>query len=1838
MPLRNTKSRLPMREIDAIQGTNVPIKFLTESEDIGRDGGDNPMIIEADDGAFERRLRRREDRERARARRRNKGANVKEERNEEDDWRFHGRKKFVYRPRRTGIRAMDPTAFLPVQPWDQVRPSLVTIISTKSAAGPMMPSLVGAEAFGNGDAEQGMAMGHSSALMPTTIPYGFQLVRQLHHSRPTLKSTLYIPAASSTEQFVTFDTHYVHVWRGPTRIKKFPLTAASVIKAMGPAGGKGSSKLPVSAFEPREEGMGACGIQRLEYVDSKDEIIAGEVGSVRVWKIKREIIHHQDTYTLIQKMEIPTMDPEEWVAFVKWERVLDRIIAACESNIYIYDYETGAPMETMKQVHEMSITSCVFYEPAEYLITAGKCGKVKVWNSQAFLIHEFESHYNSVTSLLLLEQVCEAAPGTLPVVVSSSLDGTIRMWNFETGTCIYRLDTGSEVLGMGVMKRDTLFHFSRHDVQIWNVNRVCKNFSFLNARPLLLARYDRGGLGPPRLLVGSLDGSVKLVSPVNGDVLMTGFPVIKDFGMTDLIYDREQEKIYSRNANADIIVYDVSINPMKITSIWKSSRFTECITCLVGVEFLGEDEWECPYVDDEDYDFVAAKVPSRAHLFSQDFYLLGGTENGQIMSLNYHTEGRQEPIVQAHTATINVMRWDHLNHKILTGAKDWTIKVWNVTPLAQCGVGNSRKSDPSVTIKLECVAVLNIEEGFGVVCPDFRMCLNPSAQTVGFAWAGGLILSSYTKDCGFIAAYMFIYEVITALVRARAVMEEKAGLVTYIASLREYNIWATADREGSVKIWDGDCSVIREIQFNEPISSVLFSNHRGDLIVGLANQLAVIWMQDYLPIGVMRQAVARRFKDDPIELPKIFDSNSDFWQHLYDEEKALFGVVNRWHIPKNMDILKQNKINDWAMVFKPTEVPSDETRRNRRIFLASEASAFNRSSAYEPRAHEMNVNAFRMEAFWETDESDSSSDEDEHSRMIGDDLVMLHRIASETALLPVGVMRPQSPTEGWTEDSTAKISRVQNATKAKEHTPHIQVAKINQRRPADPKVMMEVAKPAYLYQTTTAEEIERRRGRMKKRLMENPFLVMPNSVVKIITKDIKPKEAPHATAPQSAVPRVREPVENTKGQHDRPPVAQVAKKVRAGPPIIEPPPVVPKYIVPANRARGNKKTAAIPEPEDILPVRDYDINRRESNFDHPPSRDTYSIIQDAILDDEVDENDASSSGEVFIIRNEEEEVVVKPKERAPLPKTKKSTFLGKKRGAQPDPVKTKREMKALPPHVVSMPNKRFMNNMKNRRGQNRGQAPYANGDGIGSRTGSDSMGERSGMEGSDDEHWGEHYEEGVGYVPNSDMGGGGGEGRGGRNLRAARHMGGVDEGEEYEDEDVELNDLMFADKDEASAYAWSLIARKRRPTIQMDALRMVKDKFWFPKSNESVTLSNIIPTLVKIIRQGLWSEVCEASKALLFLYKTFKDDLRNVMEDIIRPQIDALHNPNWQVRAQMLKNLPAYEIFSSELYAGVIAALKDPNEVVRQCAVEALANLDVHTKEKLKLVMIRLGMIKDMSGFSADDILNGMLEDIKRRELARAAEACTHVDFWRSKLEEIPHPSHRCNSYPDHLAGRFFPPDFHPPHPQSAPSRSPWNLVANAYRNGHIKENQVNGRFLAPPSPSPHPSAYRADTPPTPTLAPRNARNASASYLLPPTPPLPPSSIEPWESRSRQGGGGSSPRPAIAFPGHSHRATHNAARHPAAAKRRAVTARQTRSPCVNLYPAWSITDGPRTPTPSAFARSLLGQGMDAVVADTAVIVATMREERARKEQQPSIARLRSACRPLTAGRRIIGPG
>ena len=86
------------------------------------------------------------------------------------------------------------------------------------------------------------------------------------------------------------------------------------------------------------------------------------------------------------------------------------------------------------------------------------------------------------------------------LLISSSLDKTIRLWNFDTGTQTFRLETGEEIVEMGLLSSDLLYYHSHHHLKIWSLNLFHSLFTILSSRIRRWARVKSPGY-PARVLL-----------------------------------------------------------------------------------------------------------------------------------------------------------------------------------------------------------------------------------------------------------------------------------------------------------------------------------------------------------------------------------------------------------------------------------------------------------------------------------------------------------------------------------------------------------------------------------------------------------------------------------------------------------------------------------------------------------------------------------------------------------------------------------------------------------------------------------------------------------------------------------------------------------------------------------------------------------------------------------------------------------------------------------------------------------------------------------------------------------------------------------------------------------------------------------------------------------------------------------------------------------------------------------------------------------------------------------------------------------------------------------------
>ena len=90
------------------------------------------------------------------------------------------------------------------------------------------------------------------------------------------------------------------------------------------------------------------------------------------------------------------------------------------------------------------------------------------------------------------------------------------------------------------------------------------------------------------------------------------------------------------------------------------------------------------------------------------------------------------------------------------------------------------------------------------------------------------------------------------------------------------DIFATSSDDWSVKIWNREAKLIKEICFDESLRGVCFANPRGDLLVGFQSHISIVPLTNYLPLNFLEMLSSMQFPDDVFEDTVSFDRISSF--------------------------------------------------------------------------------------------------------------------------------------------------------------------------------------------------------------------------------------------------------------------------------------------------------------------------------------------------------------------------------------------------------------------------------------------------------------------------------------------------------------------------------------------------------------------------------------------------------------------------------------------------------------------------------------------------------------------------------------------------------------------------------------------------------------------------------------------------------------------------------------------------------------------------------------------------------------------------------------------------
>nr|XP_006825601.1 PREDICTED: uncharacterized protein LOC100367647 [Saccoglossus kowalevskii] len=397
---------------------------------------------------------------------------------------------------------------------------------------------------------------------------------------------------------------------------------------------------------------------------------------------------------------------------------------------------------------------------------------------------------------------------TDPLVLSSSKDGTIRVWRLDTFEQTFRLDIGEKIYDMKLTQTNHLYYHTLEDIKIWNFNQFHHLFTPIQSCVHKLSKITSPGM-PTRILCAAEDGSVRLLSSVCGSVLTIIYPMATYQVLTDIVYDPRNDRIYIALATGEVLVFDTSSNPCCAYQLWVPNLPDEAILCITLMKMqcaLGEAE------------------TSKGQTL-----VFAGHCNGQITLMESDTVVMKSP-VQAHNGMVTMLDYSHGiydNHATSVGGAD---RLLSIGTDKKAGVWEITVSGSKLTLTL-------LQSIFCDMCATHVSMIG---NVMSLAFPNNRVSMYQIKDIeGNERTDENNNKRRTAVLLSHHKDEDHTQQITAICCCSRLRLFATTSCDGSIKIWDTDNQLVRELCLDHTVRGVCFANDRGDLLVGFQNHVSL---------------------------------------------------------------------------------------------------------------------------------------------------------------------------------------------------------------------------------------------------------------------------------------------------------------------------------------------------------------------------------------------------------------------------------------------------------------------------------------------------------------------------------------------------------------------------------------------------------------------------------------------------------------------------------------------------------------------------------------------------------------------------------------------------------------------------------------------------------------------------------------------------------------------------------------------------------------------------------------------------------------------------------------
>ncbi|XP_050971650.1 WD repeat-containing protein 97 isoform X2 [Labeo rohita] len=543
-----------------------------------------------------------------------------------------------------------------------------------------------------------------------------------------------------------------------------------------------------------------------EILEHSNELVTAGVGNVCVWCLthlvcRKRVVEGLGAQVVFTHLALMPSRTQQGL----------RVLAAYRQAVVVVDLTEGCIVEHKKNLHLREITGMVYCPVRDIVVTASDM-TIRVWGPDWELQVAFVGHTALVTSLVL----CPVSG----LLLSSSLDGTLRCWRPEIGDQVQSISipNGCQpplVMG-GPDSAGTFFSYSTSSVDFWTFNCLYNLHCRLDRVLKCPVHQILTPPSPPsfRACVVCIHGNnnVTVVAEESGEVL-TRFQATGRVKSADYCVPKEVLLVLTEDGVVSIA--STLTSPVTILDEWHEIEHWDwsggqmeanigTVCCMV----LYTDVTDAQSAQEERRSLQMQRSHKprkiKLHDAKNRFLVILGHCGGCVSVVNMHS-GKIQFRTSAHNnQNISSMQAYPNSGYLLTAGEDKALLVWRVFPCAQ-----------------QCLSL-----HFSVLCdlPPVLMALMGTQLT--FA------LQDPEND-----SYSLVQYSLESQSRTDQHPNEKHhNKITGLCACHQLNVFASSSQDGTVRIWDMENHLLRILELNAEPEYLAYCES-GDLLLGIRGDL-----------------------------------------------------------------------------------------------------------------------------------------------------------------------------------------------------------------------------------------------------------------------------------------------------------------------------------------------------------------------------------------------------------------------------------------------------------------------------------------------------------------------------------------------------------------------------------------------------------------------------------------------------------------------------------------------------------------------------------------------------------------------------------------------------------------------------------------------------------------------------------------------------------------------------------------------------------------------------------------------------------------------------------------